>query len=235
MSTEIAIPDERTQLLNIALASEEDTPKLVFADWLEENGEGEEAEMIRLQIAIRDLIPPLYQWFTIEYEPPTLHPVFPYSSLDTATRPYTRPYNSNDPMPREIQCSFPRFIILVNEKQVTFNSARSYLSKGRLPDYPDPLRVGDKVTVHAPVAIGTPYNYYTFEIGNIEQLDHTAVGPGTVLGSGRLRSDWLAEVRLTPIPKLIDPDGEKRKKMEKRLKVLLKRHSNFVKSLKGKS
>src|SRR5262245_59923246 len=40
---------EEAFLAAIAAAAEDDTPRLVFADWLEDNGQPERAELIRLQ------------------------------------------------------------------------------------------------------------------------------------------------------------------------------------------
>src|SRR5262249_31361561 len=40
-------------LADIAEHPEDDTPRLIFADWGEDNGEPERAEFIRLQIALR--------------------------------------------------------------------------------------------------------------------------------------------------------------------------------------
>jgi uncharacterized protein (TIGR02996 family) len=36
----------------ICAAPDDDTPRLVFADWLQENGDPDRAEFIRLQIAV---------------------------------------------------------------------------------------------------------------------------------------------------------------------------------------
>jgi uncharacterized protein (TIGR02996 family) len=49
---------EREQLLAAICENQDDTARLVFADWLQENGELDRAEFIRLQIedlrALRD-------------------------------------------------------------------------------------------------------------------------------------------------------------------------------------
>ena len=37
----------------IRAAPEDDAPRLVFADWLDEHGQGERAEFIRIQVAMR--------------------------------------------------------------------------------------------------------------------------------------------------------------------------------------
>src|SRR5689334_12540997 len=42
--------DERTLLEHIRLEPEDDTLRLVYADWLEENADADRAEFIRLQV-----------------------------------------------------------------------------------------------------------------------------------------------------------------------------------------
>jgi uncharacterized protein (TIGR02996 family) len=45
-------PDETALLAAVLAAPDDDAPRLVFADWLEENGEAERAELIRCQIEL---------------------------------------------------------------------------------------------------------------------------------------------------------------------------------------
>jgi uncharacterized protein (TIGR02996 family) len=48
---------EREALLRAVCANpDDDTPRLVFADWLDENGEPERAEFIRLQVRLAELL-----------------------------------------------------------------------------------------------------------------------------------------------------------------------------------
>ena len=49
-----AVSDRAAFISAIAASPDDDLPKLVFADWLEEHGEGARAEFIRLQIAARN-------------------------------------------------------------------------------------------------------------------------------------------------------------------------------------
>ena len=47
------IPDEQAQLLAAIVAEpDEDTPRLVYADWLQENGDTEQAQFIRDSIVL---------------------------------------------------------------------------------------------------------------------------------------------------------------------------------------
>ncbi len=45
--------DERAFLAGIAAHPDADLPRLVFADWLDENGQSERAEYIRRAISLR--------------------------------------------------------------------------------------------------------------------------------------------------------------------------------------
>jgi uncharacterized protein (TIGR02996 family) len=47
--------DERALLAAIVAAPDDDLPRLVYADWLEENGRPERAEFIRVQIELSRL------------------------------------------------------------------------------------------------------------------------------------------------------------------------------------
>ncbi len=47
------MPDRESFVAAIAAAPEDDLPRLVFADYLDEHGEPERAEFIRLQIGAR--------------------------------------------------------------------------------------------------------------------------------------------------------------------------------------
>src|SRR5215203_2415404 len=49
--------DESALLAAILANPDEDTPRLVYADWLQENGQPERAEFIRLQIERERLTP----------------------------------------------------------------------------------------------------------------------------------------------------------------------------------
>ena len=46
---------ERALLTAIADSPDEDTPRLVYADWLDENGDPDKAEFIRVQIELARL------------------------------------------------------------------------------------------------------------------------------------------------------------------------------------
>jgi uncharacterized protein (TIGR02996 family) len=56
--------DSQAILAAILAAPQDDAPRLAYADWLDENGQEDRAEFIRLQIKIKD----------VPEEPPTCHP-----------------------------------------------------------------------------------------------------------------------------------------------------------------
>ena len=49
--------DEQSFLAAIYAAPDDDTPRLVFADWLQENGDEPRAEFIRIQCELERLYP----------------------------------------------------------------------------------------------------------------------------------------------------------------------------------
>ena len=50
-------PDEAALLRTICATPADDLPRLVYADWLEENGRSERAEFIRLQVGLSEQLP----------------------------------------------------------------------------------------------------------------------------------------------------------------------------------
>ncbi len=47
--------DQKALLAAILAARDEDTPRVVYADWLDENGDPARAEFIRVQVRIAQL------------------------------------------------------------------------------------------------------------------------------------------------------------------------------------
>jgi uncharacterized protein (TIGR02996 family) len=57
--------DEPALLSTIITHAEEDTPRLAYADWLDEHGDPDRAEFIRTQIRLADLSPVHADWITL--------------------------------------------------------------------------------------------------------------------------------------------------------------------------
>jgi uncharacterized protein (TIGR02996 family) len=51
------IAAEHALLRAVAAAADDDTPRLVYADWLEEHGDADRAEFIRVQCRLAELSP----------------------------------------------------------------------------------------------------------------------------------------------------------------------------------
>ncbi len=212
-------PDtERADLLLAVIENpDNDIHRLDFAEYLSTIGESTRAEFIRASIALAHCKGPSLKYVEVSDDVPLGHEgwLLPYASSSTVKRPVMPDQQNGD------DGKMPVFTILVQERQAKFNSAARYLAMkakdestqrklAQIDKVNNPVKVGQRVCLHAPVAIGTPGQYFTFTVLSVEVLDHRSIPP-------RQRTDGLIEVQLVPEPRMVDEAKERREELEKKV------------------